>query len=135
MEHLKSEVHFFSEVSSFMVFYKHMHIIFCSTLSCSNYMNLFAEMRNFLSTLIHVKWKGRVISLPPQNFDLEFDQLVFYFYCMFWMLWYGIENLQFFLYCQFCEVWYAFKFLIWFFNALLFLTQCSISFHSRLERC
>ena len=86
MENLKSEVHFiFSEVSAWEVFYKHMNIIFYSIWFCFNYVNLFAEMTNFLSTLMYVKWKGRGISLPGQNFDLVFDQLAIYFYCMIWM--------------------------------------------------
>ena len=105
MENLKSDVPFiFSEVSAWEVFYKHMNIICYSIWFCFNYVNLFAGMTNFLSTLMYVKWKGRRISLPGQNFDLVFDQLAIYFYCMFWMLWYGIKKLQLFLYCHFCEV-------------------------------
>ena len=56
MENLKSEVHvIFSKVSALEVFYKHMNIIFYSILFCFNYMNLFSEMRNFLSALMYVK--------------------------------------------------------------------------------
>ena len=56
MENLKSEVHvIFGKVSALEVFYKHMNIIFYSILFCFNYMNLFSEMRNFLSALMYVK--------------------------------------------------------------------------------
>ena len=56
MENLKSEVRvIFSKISALEVFYKHMNIIFYSILFFFNYMNLFAEMRHFLSTLMYVK--------------------------------------------------------------------------------